>query len=92
MGKPKRKDLPDLSHLARTGSVIEVRVTPRADRNAIVATSDTLNLRVTAPPEAGKANDAVRALLAKAMQTAPSNLELRSGASSRRKCFAYIGP
>jgi uncharacterized protein len=34
MGKPKSRDLPDLSDLAHSGAEIAVRVTPTASRNA----------------------------------------------------------
>lgn len=82
------KTAPDLSHLAREGHEIAVRVTPRAGRNAIVV-DDTgaIGIRVTAPPEDGKANAAVQKLLAKAMGVAKSRLMLVRGASSRDKVF-----
>ncbi len=92
MGKSKRKDLPDLGHLARPGAEIRLRVTPRASCNAIVLSEQGLKVLVTALPEGGRATEAVRRLLAKAMGTAPSNLDLRQGASSRYKVFVYLGP
>jgi len=91
MGKPKRRDLPDLSDLAAPGAQIAVRVTPKAARNALTRDGDTLRLSVTATPENGKANAAVQALLAKAMGVAPSRLELRRGHTARDKLFVYIG-
>ena len=92
MGKPKKKDLPDLGHLALRGTAIPVRVTPRVARNTIVACEGDLKVTVTTAPENGKATAAVRALLAKAMGIAASHLELRSGATSRSKVFVYTGP
>ncbi|WP_264213917.1 DUF167 domain-containing protein [Leisingera thetidis] len=92
MGKPKTKDLPDLSHLCVPGAEIAVRATPKAARNAIAAAEGVLKVRITAAPEHGKANEAVRQLLAMAMGTAVSNLELRRGAASRDKLFVYLGP
>ncbi len=47
---------------------------------------------VAVAPKIGKANDAVRSLLAAAMNTAASNLDLRGGAASRDKVFVYNGP
>jgi uncharacterized protein len=78
--------LPDLSHLAVSGSEIALRVTPRAGREAIEP-GDPLRVRVTAPPEDGKANDAVRRLLARAMGVAPTRLTLIRGATARDKLF-----
>ncbi len=87
MGKPKKKDLPDLSSLAQPGAEIAVRVTPRAARNAIVVATPALKVQVTTPPENGKANEAVRDVLAKALGLAPSRLRLIRGATARDKVF-----
>ncbi len=76
-----------LSHLARPGARIALRVTPRAGRNTIEQTGDMLHLRVTTAPEGGKANKAVTRLLARALGVAPSRLTLVSGAKSRDKVF-----
>jgi uncharacterized protein (TIGR00251 family) len=65
---------------------LRLRVSPRAKRNAILGLrGDTLKVSVTAVPERGKANDAVVALLAEALDVAPSSIELVSGASSKDK-------
>ncbi|MWD26840.1 DUF167 domain-containing protein [Aquicoccus sp. SCR17] len=79
--------LPDLSHLARDGAEIAVRVTPRASRNAVEAEGGTIRVRVTAPPEDGKANVAVQKLLAKALGLPKSRLVLVRGATARDKVF-----
>lgn len=92
MGKTKKKDLPDLGYLALRGTAIPVRVTPKAARNAIVPGEGALKVTVTTAPENGKATQAVRALLAKAMGIAASHIELRSGTTSRSKIFVYTGP
>ncbi|WP_278923013.1 MULTISPECIES: DUF167 domain-containing protein [Pseudophaeobacter] len=91
MGKPKKKDLPDLSHLAVRDGLIAVKVVPKAARNALTVADGLIKVAVTAAPENGKATEAVRQLLARAMGTASSNLELRRGATSRSKVFVYIG-
>lgn len=78
--------LPDLTHLAVPGTEIAVRVTPRAGREAIEP-GDPLRIRVTAPPEDGKANDSVRRLLARALGVAPTRLTLIRGAAARDKLF-----
>ena len=77
----------ELAHLAVTGTEISVRVTPKASRNAIVEEEGSLKVFVTAVPEGGKANDAVRKLLAKALGIAPSQLALIRGEPSREKVF-----
>jgi uncharacterized protein len=78
--------LPDLSHIAQSGATIAVRVTPRGGREGIEH-GTPLRIRVTAPPEDGKANDAVRRLLARALAVAPTRLTLIRGATSRDKVF-----
>ena len=78
---------PDLSHLAQPGSTLSVRVTPRASREGIEMSNEGLKVRVTAPPEDGKANAAVQKLLAKALGIAKTRLTLVAGQSSRDKVF-----
>lgn len=82
------RDLPDLTHLARPGAEIAVRVTPKASRNRIEAEGAMLRVYITAVPEDGRANAAVQKLLAKAMGVAKSRLVLRRGATSRAKVFS----
>lgn len=78
---------PDLPALSRPGTVIAVRVTPRAARNAVVADDNGIRIHVTTIPEDGKATDAVRRLLARAIGVAPSRLTLIRGATARDKVF-----
>lgn len=89
MGRPKIRDLPDLSPLARPGAEIEVRATPKAARESVVVRDGVLRVSVTVAPENGKANEAIRMLLAKAMGVAPSMLTLKRGQTSRDKLFVY---
>ena len=77
----------DLSHLAKPGARIAVRVTPKASRDRIVEENGTLRVYVTTAPENGKANAAVQRLLAKAMGIAKSRLKLLRGDTSRDKLF-----
>jgi uncharacterized protein (TIGR00251 family) len=66
--------------------VFTIRVTPRASANALVGERDgVLLVRVTAPPVEGKANDAVVALLAKALGTPRGAIQVVHGASARTK-------
>ncbi|MBO9447125.1 DUF167 domain-containing protein [Ruegeria sp. R14_0] len=89
MAKPKLQNFPDLGERAVPGAEISVRVTPKAARDSITSQDGVIRITVTAPPENGKANAAVRAILAKAMGVAPSTLTLRRGQTSREKTFVY---
>lgn len=81
----------DLSHLARPGAEISVRVTPKASRNAVVAEDGAIRVYVTVVPEGGKANAAVVKLLAKALGLAKSRLVLIRGETARDKVFRVDG-
>jgi hypothetical protein len=76
----------DLSARAEAGATFMVRVTPKARRTAL-EDGEPIRVWVTVAPEDGKANVAVRKLLAKALGVAPSRLELLRGATSRDKVF-----
>ena len=89
MAKKRIKDLPDLIAFAEPGREIHVRATPKAARDRVYWDDDTLRVTVTAPPEDGKANAAIRALLATAMKVAPSCLTLKRGQTARDKTFVY---
>jgi uncharacterized protein len=91
MAKPKVRNMPDLSDLARSGVEITVQVTPGARQNAMTFSDGVVRIAVTTVPEGGKANDAVRWLLARAMRVAPSRLTLLRGHTSRDKLFTYRG-
>jgi uncharacterized protein (TIGR00251 family) len=68
--------------------LLRVRVQPKARRNEIVEQPDgVFRVRVTAAPEGGAANRAVIALLAEALDIAPSRVALVHGATSRDKLF-----
>src|SRR2546430_9001357 len=71
---------------------LRVHVQPGAGRTAVVGRhGNSLKVRVAAPPEGGRANDACIALLAETFGVAPSAVELVSGASSRVKRFRLDG-
>ena len=66
--------------------VFTIRVIPRASANAVTGERDgVLLVRVTAPALEGKANDAVVAVLAKALGTPRGAVRLVRGGSSRTK-------
>lgn len=81
--------LPDLSALAQPGARLAVRATPRAKREAIEP-GDPLRVWVTAPADEGRANEAVRKLLAMALGIAPSRLTLLRGQTARDKLFQVL--
>jgi Uncharacterized conserved protein len=66
---------------------LAVRVTPGARMEALEIDGDMLSAKVRARPEDGKANEAVRRLIASALGVAPSRIELLRGATSREKQF-----
>jgi uncharacterized protein (TIGR00251 family) len=74
------------------GVSFEVRVAPRASRQAIVGVRDgTLRVTLTAPPVAGAANDALRKLLAKALGVPKSSVEIVRGERARNKLVRVKG-
>jgi uncharacterized protein YggU (UPF0235/DUF167 family) len=77
----------DLSHLARPGAMIAIRVTPNARRPGVELLEEQIHIAVTETPEGGKATEAARAALAKAMGVAKTRLALVRGATSRGKLF-----
>jgi uncharacterized protein len=70
---------------------IDLRVQPRARRIALEISADTLKASVTAPPEDGKANDAVIALLAKTWRLPKSTLAVIKGMTARDKVVRVSG-
>lgn len=87
MAKPK-PDLPPaeaVRALADGEGRLAVRVTPGARVETLEIVDGRLVVKVRAKPEDGKANDAVLALLAKALGLGTSRLRLLRGATSREK-------
>jgi uncharacterized protein YggU (UPF0235/DUF167 family) len=77
---------------------LTVRLTPRAARSAVegiardAAGEPYLAVRVTAPPEGGKANAALIRLLARHWRLPAGDLRLVAGASGRRKVLEVEDP
>ena len=77
--------------MAASAQVV-VRVTPRADADRVGPyAGGVLQVRVIRPPAEGEANDAVRALVARALGVPRSSVVLVAGARSRTKRFAIDG-
>ena len=76
---------------------IAVRLTPKGGRDAIegwvadAAGARLLKARVAAPPEDGKANRALTALIAKAVGVAPSKVAIVAGETARVKRIEIVG-
>ena len=80
----------DLSHLAKAGTTLSLRVTPNARTAAIRVEGDTIHIRVTVPPEKGKANAAVLKAMSKALGVPKSRLDIASGATGRNKTVRIL--
>ncbi|CAA0115962.1 Uncharacterised protein [Halioglobus japonicus] len=72
--------------------MLKVRVIPGASRSNVAGwLGDMLKVRVSAPPERGKANIAVIKLLARELQLQKSALSIASGSTSQNKVVAIQG-
>ncbi len=85
-------------YAAEPGGVrLAVRLTPRANRNAVdgvIRGADgrpALHLRVAAPPVEGAANAALVAFLAEALGIRKSDIRIRSGETARVKVIFIAG-
>src|SRR3954447_21331032 len=74
------------------GSVeLHVHAQPGAGRSQITGRhGDALKVRVAVPPEHGRANNALAALLAEAFGVKPANVTIVSGEKSRAKRFRLV--
>lgn len=75
-----------------TEKILNVYVQPRASRNEILGYRDEfLRIRVVAAPTDGEANRFCQEILAKALGTSPSCVEILSGHKARRKRLRVSG-
>jgi uncharacterized protein YggU (UPF0235/DUF167 family) len=74
--------------LADAQGRLALRVTPGARTESLELGGGVLLVKVRNRPEDGKANQAVLELLARALDLAPSRLQLLRGATSRDKLVA----
>ncbi len=88
-------DLDGLAPVARAAGddlVVQVLVQPGSTRGAVVGRhGDALRIRVTAPPERGRANTEVTGLVAAALGVRRGDVRVERGASSRSKVFVVRG-
>ena len=70
------------------GTILAVKAFPGAKRNEVkTGTDEFLKVYVTQIPEKGKANEAIRKLLAKSLGLRSSQVELLHGETSSQKKF-----
>jgi uncharacterized protein (TIGR00251 family) len=83
------------THIARQDGgdvLLQIRVQPRGGRNAIDGVrGDALLVRVTAPPEDGKANAAVIEVLSRDLKIAKSRIRIERGETLREKVLRIFG-
>ncbi|MGA8203530.1 MAG: DUF167 domain-containing protein [Woeseiaceae bacterium] len=78
--------------LSPVGVKLQVKVVAGSSRSCIAGwLGDTLRIRVSAPPERGKANAAVEALLSETLGLSVSEVKIVSGTSSPRKVVRILG-
>lgn len=77
----------DLFDMSDDGNaIVKLHVQPGAGRTAVVGRhGDAVKVRVAAPPEGGRANEAVLNLVAAMFAVKPATVSLLSGDSSRSK-------
>lgn len=84
-----RADLERVVRLAGDDTIIDVWVVPGARTTEVVGVhDDALRIRVAAPPEGGKANQAVERVLGEVLGARPV---LEAGRTSRRKQLRVAG-
>jgi len=74
------------------GATVRVRVSPGASRDRIAGRrGDALKVMVAAPPEKGRANEAVARVLAAALGARPADVAVVQGATSKDKVVRVRG-
>ena len=83
----------DLYTVNDDGSIVlSVHAQPGAGRSAVVGRhGDAIKVKVAAPPEHGRANDALLAMLVQHLGLKAAQVELVAGASSRSKKIRITG-
>jgi uncharacterized protein (TIGR00251 family) len=77
------RDTPD-------GATLAVRAQPGAKKDKITGLHDgSLKVAVSAPPEDGRANEAIIRLLADTFDCRPNRINLQKGKTDRRKVFLF---
>ncbi|MFC2013317.1 DUF167 domain-containing protein [Chloroflexota bacterium] len=78
--------------IAGSEAKIAVHVYPNATNNAVVGyVGGVLQMRVSAPPEKGKANEELVSFLSKVLGVSKSNISIIRGHATRNKLIAISG-
>lgn len=76
----------------KDGVTLKVRVSPNSSKNVLsVGTGERLEVKLTAPPKEGKANEQLVKFLGKTLGIAPSSISILRGRSSRDKILLVRG-
>lgn len=82
----------DSDEMKEAAVTLKVHLQPRASREGIDGLhGDALKVKVTAPPVEGRANKAVKKLLAEKFGLSPSQIEIIAGERSREKLLRISG-
>ena len=82
----------DLYDVSGEDMVVRVHVQPGAGRTAVAGRhGDALKIKVGAPPEGGRANEAVVALMAEILGVPAASVTVVGGATSRSKRIRVTG-
>lgn len=93
MAEAQRHPAADPPWIDRSSGELRVRVkaVPGSSRDRLAgALGDRLKVCVAAPPEGGKANAAIGAMLAEALGVPERSVVLRSGGTTPLKVFAVL--
>ena len=91
-GRRSSKISPGLISADGPDVLIRVKVVPGASRDAVAGTlGDRLKVRVSAPPEGGRANKAVCAVIARALDVKPKQVSIEAGRSNPEKTVRVEG-
>ena len=79
-------------HNTPAGATLQVKVHPRARKNAITGVvGDAIKIALTAPPVEGRANEACIEFVAKFLNVPRSSVTIAAGESSRQKLIRIAG-
>jgi len=71
---------------------IQIKVVPGSSRDELVGwLGDALKVKVSAPPEKGKANKSIIALISKSLGISKNQISIVSGTTSALKTLAITG-
>lgn len=87
MGNPD--ELASCLRTSQESTLLEVLVSPKASRNAVVGIHDgRLKIQIQSPPVDGAANDTLVRFVAKQLGISRQSVQLVAGQTSRRKTLA----